>query len=53
MTFGTDKEAALLHAVNALETGLSFYLKSDRALPLPSQAKEGESLVMVQSRQAR
>jgi predicted RNase H-like HicB family nuclease len=39
ITFGTDKKEALLNAVDALETGLSFYVDSRKPLPLPSKAK--------------
>jgi antitoxin HicB len=39
ITFGADKEEALLNAVDALETGLSFYVEARKALPLPSKVK--------------
>ena len=47
ITFGANKEEALLNAVDALETGLSFYVESRKALPLPlpSKAKRGEITV--------
>jgi antitoxin HicB len=45
ITFGADKEEALLNAVDALETGLSFYVESRKPLPLPSKAKRGEITV--------
>ena len=45
ITFGADKEEALLNAVDALETGLSFYVESCRPFPLPSNAKRGEITV--------
>ncbi len=45
ITFGADKEEALLNAVDALETGLSFYVESCSPLPLPSNAKRGEITV--------
>ena len=45
MTFGADKEEALRNAVDALETGLSFYVDSRKSLPLPSKAKRGELTV--------
>ena len=35
----------MLHAVDALETGLSFYVESRKALPLPSKAQRGEIYV--------
>ena len=45
ITFGTDKKEALLNAVDALETGISFYVDSRKPLPLPSKAKQGEITV--------
>jgi antitoxin HicB len=45
ITFGADKEEALLNAVDALETGLSFYVESRKHLPSPSKAKRGEITV--------
>ena len=45
MTFGANKEEALLNAVDALETGLSFYVESRLALPLPGKPKRGEVTV--------
>ena len=45
ITFGADKEEALLNAVDALETGISFYVDSRKPLPLPSKAKQGEITV--------
>ena len=45
INFGADKEEALLNAVDALETGLSFYVESRKPLPLPSKAKRGEITV--------
>ena len=45
ITFGADKEEALLNAVDALEAGLSFYVESRKSLPLPSKAKRGEVVV--------
>ena len=45
ITFGADKEEALLNAVDALETGLSFYVDSRKPLPLPSKAKRSEITV--------
>lgn len=38
ITFGADEDEALLQAVAALETGLSFYVEARRALPAPSPA---------------
>ena len=45
ITFGVDREEALLNAVDALESGLSFYVDSRKPLPLPSKAKRGEVIV--------
>jgi antitoxin HicB len=45
ITFGASKEEALSNAVDALETGLSFYVESRKPLPLPSKAKRGEITV--------
>lgn len=36
ITQGEDKEDALFHAVDALETALSFYVDDRKALPEPS-----------------
>lgn len=38
ITFGQDEDEALLQAVDALETGLSFYVEARRPLPVPSAA---------------
>ena len=45
ITFGCDEEEALLQAVDALETALSFYV--DKRLPLPraSKPKRGQKTV--------
>jgi antitoxin HicB len=45
ITFGPDKEEALLNAVDALETGLSFYVESRKPLPVASKLKRGERAV--------
>ncbi|CAN1544827.1 hypothetical protein MCEMAEM4_01929 [Burkholderiaceae bacterium] len=37
ITFGADEDEALLNAVDALETGLSFYVDARKPLPIPSQ----------------
>lgn len=37
ITFGADEDEALLHAIDALETGLSFYVDSRKPLPVASQ----------------
>lgn len=36
ITFGNTEEEALLHAVDALETALSFYVDARKPLPEPS-----------------
>ena len=38
ITFGLDEDEALLQAVDALETSLSFYIEARRSLPAPSAA---------------
>ena len=38
ITQGEDEDEALLRAVNALETALSFYINDRRPLPIPSAA---------------
>lgn len=45
ITFGADEQEALLQAVDALETGLSFYVDARQPLPLPSKAKRGQKTV--------
>lgn len=45
ITFGADEEEALLHAVDALETALSFYVDDRKPLPAPSKAKRGQKTV--------
>jgi antitoxin HicB len=45
ITFGTDEQEALLQAVDALESGLSFYLDARQPLPVPSKAKRGQKTV--------
>lgn len=39
ITFGTNEPDALRHAVDALETALSFYVDGRKALPTPSPAQ--------------
>jgi antitoxin HicB len=39
ITFGMDEDEALLQAVDALETGLSFYVEARKPLPVPSAAE--------------
>ena len=45
ITFGADKEEALLHAIDALETALSFYVEARKPLPAASKAKRGQETV--------
>ena len=45
ITFGMDEDEALLHAIDALETGLSFYVNSRKALPAVSQPTPGQKTV--------
>ena len=37
ITFGADEDEALLNAIDALETGLSFYVDARKPLPVASQ----------------
>ena len=45
ITFGADEGEALLNAVDALETALSFYVDARQALPVPAKAKRGQRTV--------
>ena len=45
ITFGADEDEALLQAVDALETALSFYVEARKPLPLPSKPKRGQRTV--------
>jgi len=45
VTFGADEDEALLQAVDALETALSFYVDARQPLPAPSKAKRGQRTV--------
>lgn len=45
ITFGTDEDEALLNAVDALETGLSFYVDARKQLPAVSQPTAGQKTV--------
>ncbi|MDP1735636.1 MAG: type II toxin-antitoxin system HicB family antitoxin [Sulfuritalea sp.] len=45
ITFGADADEALLQAVDALETALSFYVDARKPLPVPSKAKRGQKTV--------
>lgn len=44
ITFGADEDEALMQAVDALETGLSFYIDARKPLPLPSEANGGQTV---------
>ncbi|MCX7162901.1 MAG: type II toxin-antitoxin system HicB family antitoxin [Betaproteobacteria bacterium] len=45
ITQGEDEDEALLYAIDALETALSFYVDDRRLLPVPSKAKRGQRTV--------
>ena len=45
ITQGDDEDEALLYAVDALETALSFYVDDRKALPTPSKPKRGQKTV--------
>ena len=45
ITFGADEDEALLQAVDALETALSFYVEARKPLPGASKAKRGQHTV--------
>ena len=45
ITFGADEDEALLNAIDALETGLSFYLDARKPLPIASQPAPGQKTV--------
>ena len=45
LTFGADEDEALLQAVDALETALSFYVDARKPLPVASKAKRGQRTV--------
>jgi antitoxin HicB len=45
ITFGKTEVDALSNAVDALETGLSFYVDARKPLPKPSKAKRGQKLI--------
>ena len=45
ITFGMDEEEALLQAVDALESALSFYVEERKPLPVPSKPKKGQKTV--------
>ncbi|OFZ69771.1 MAG: transcriptional regulator [Betaproteobacteria bacterium RBG_16_58_11] len=45
ITFGADKDEAMLHAVDALETALSMYVDARKPLPAVSKAKRRQKTV--------
>lgn len=45
ITQGEDQDEALLYAVDALETALSFYVDARKPLPVASKAKRGQHTV--------
>ena len=45
ITFGADEDEALLNAIDALETGLSFYVGARKPLPTPSHAAQNQKTV--------
>ena len=45
ITFGADEDEALLQAVDALETGLSFYVDARKSLPTASKPKRRQKTV--------
>ena len=45
ITFGADEDEALLQAIDALETGLSFYVDARKPLPVASKPVVGQKTV--------
>jgi antitoxin HicB len=45
ITFGAEEDEALLHAIDALETALSFYVDGRKPLPVPGKPKRGQKTV--------
>ena len=45
ITFGADNSEAFLNAVDALETGLSFYVEALKPLPPASKPRRGQRTV--------
>jgi len=52
ITQGEDEDEALLRAVDALETALSFYIDDRRPLPVPAAARPVRAPVRAGKRQA-
>lgn len=45
ITFGTNQDEALIHAIDALETALSFYVDKRKPLPKPSKPLKGQHTI--------
>jgi len=45
ITFGADEDEALLQAVDALESALSFYVDARKPLPTPGRPRKGQKTV--------
>jgi len=45
ITQGADSDEALLYAIDALESALSFYVDARKSLPVPSRARRGQRTV--------
>jgi len=45
ITFGGDEDEALLNAIDALETGLAFYVDARQPLPAASKPSRGQKTV--------
>ena len=45
ITQGEDEDEALLYAIDAIETALSFYVDDRKPLPVPSKPKRGQRTV--------
>lgn len=53
ITVGADVDEAMLHAVDALETALSFYVEARQPLPVPSKPKRGNADHVISIRKAK
>jgi antitoxin HicB len=45
ISFGADEDEALLNAIDALETGLSFYVDARKPLPVAGEPQKGQKTV--------
>ena len=45
ITQGEDEDEALMYAIDALESALSFYVDDRKPLPVPSKPKRGQKTV--------